>query len=558
MREKLQWFSNLTLTLLAGLSSFIFTLLALLLLRELDEKLLASIAMGTFALLIVWIACERPNSVQGRAVSALVKRLLAVGSGDFSSPAPPVLKKEMPVLANAVESLLEHVRTNIEDVQAKAMFDTVTSLPNRLHFKREGEKVLASLGGQNAAMLFIDLDGFKEVNDSLGHATGDRVLELVAERLRGIVQMETKLNAPTQPVVARLSGDEFTLLFPAVDGLTDARSIGEAVLAALTEPFHTGSEVVQIGASIGVSLWPVHASDLPGLMKAADIAMYRAKSTGRSQVCVYDDHVASAFAERGAIEKALREALKGDELYFAFQPQLCARTGAVVGAEALLRWNHPTRGLVLPGEFIPVIEDSPLMISVGEWVIDEVANILSRWSNAGLNQRLAFNVSAGHVQRPGFFPRMRKAMERTGSPPWLLELEFKEAVAMRCSDAVIRELAALRADGVSIAVDDFGAGYSNFARMKQIPLDRIKLDRSLINDVDSSESARSIVAAMIHLIHGLDLDVVAEGVERASQRDLLRAVGCDVFQGYMFAEAMPEAEFLDWVTDRNDRRTYPA
>lgn len=555
MGEKLKTISNCLLSICAGISSFVFTLLALLVLRGFDEKILAALTMGTFALLIVWIASERPNSAHGRALSALVNRLLRVRSGDFSSPAPGVVKREMPVLASAVETLFEQVRASLEDVQAIALYDPVTSLPNRVHFKREAELLLRERKGtDNVALLFIDLDGFKEVNDNLGHAQGDQVLAMVANRLRIVVKAETNPDDLCAPVIARLAGDEFTLLFPGVSGPEEAERLGESALATLSEPFHIGSQSIDVGASIGIALGPCHGADLPKLMKAADIAMYRAKDRGRSQICIYSEELGIAFAQKGQTEKALREGLARDEFTLVYQPQLCARTGQVVAGEALLRWNHPEQGLTLPANFIPIAEESTLILAIGDWVIEAVVQALGRWKMAGMSQRLAFNVSPRQIERPGFFSRLREAMQRNGSPPWLLELEFTETMAMRCSEGVIAELAALRADSVSIAIDDFGSGYSNLSRMKDMPLDRVKLDRSLVEDVDRSESARTIVAAVIHLIHGLGLEVVAEGVERKEQLDVLRAVGCDAFQGFAFAEAMEEADFFAWIADSEAKR----
>ena len=555
MGEKLKTISNCLLSICAGISSFVFTLLALLVLRGFDEKILAALTMGTFALLIVWIASERPNSAHGRALSALVSRLLRVRSGDFSSPAPGLVKREMPVLAAAVETLFAQVRASLDDVQAIALYDPVTSLPNRVHFKREAEVLLRERqGADSVALLFIDLDGFKEVNDNLGHAQGDQVLAMVANRLRIVVKAETNPDDPCAPVIARLAGDEFTLLFPGVSGAEEAERLGQSALATLSEPFHIGSQSIDVGASIGIALGPCHGADLPKLMKAADIAMYRAKDRGRSQICIYSEELGIAFAQKGQTEKALREGLARDEFTLVYQPQLCARTGEVVAGEALLRWNHPEKGLTLPASFIPIAEESTLILAIGDWVIEAVVQALGRWKAAGMSQRLAFNVSPRQIERPGFFSRLREAMHRTGSPPWLLELEFTETMAMRCSESVIAELAALRADGVSIAIDDFGSGYSNLSRMKDMPLDRVKLDRSLVEDVDRSESARTIVAAVIHLIHGLGLEVVAEGVERKEQLDVLRAVGCDAFQGFAFAEAMEEGDFFAWIADSEAKR----
>lgn len=559
MGDKLRKISNGLLSTCAGVASFVLTLLALVVLQGLDEKILAALALGTFALLLVWIASNRPNTGQTRALSALIDRLLDVTTGDFSSPAPAAVKQEMPALASAVDTLFEQVRSNLDDIRAIALYDPVTSLPNRIYFKREAESVLAARGAdQHLALLFIDLDGFKDVNDSLGHAQGDQVLAMVADRLRIVIKAETDPAESFAPVIARLSGDEFTLLFPSVKDHADAHRIAQQALSAIAEPFHAGAESVNIGASIGIALGPVHGADLASLMKAADIAMYHAKGNGRSQISIYHEDLGVAFAEKGKMERAMREALARDEFSLVYQPQLCARTGAVVGGEALLRWNHPVDGLRLPDSFIRIAEESALIVAIGDWVVDEVVLGLARWRDAGMTQRLTFNVSPRQFERPGFFSRLREAMKRSGSPPWLLELEFTESVAMRCSEAMLEELAALRSAGVSIAIDDFGTGYSNLARLKDIPLDRVKLDQSLIHDVDTSESARTIVAAVIHLIHGLGLEVVAEGVEREGQLDVLRAIGCDTFQGFAFAAAMSEADFFTWIAGRNQGLTLSA
>ena len=548
LKERLQRFGNGLLSALAGAASFVFTLMALLVLREIDEKVLAAITMGSFALLITWIASERPNSGQARAIKAVIERLLAVRRGDLSSPTPKIVHKQLPALATAVDALFEQVRSNLDDARAMAMYDPVTALPNRVYFKREGEALLeARQPADRAAVLFIDLDGFKEVNDTFGHAQGDVVLASVANRLRLLVKEQAEPGRLSQPIIARLAGDEFTLLFPTVISTEEARAIAERVLGELSEPFAVGGQSVAIGASIGVALCPDHGTDLTTLMKAADIAMYHAKASGRSQVCVYNRELASAFDEKVETERALREALAADQFTLAYQPQLCARTGSPLAAEALLRWNHPTKGVLLPGSFIPIAEESTLINAIGDWVIQAIVDALGRWKAAGLTQRLTFNVSPRQLELPGFLARLREQIETTGSPPWLLELEFTETMAMQCSDAVLAELAALRADGVSIAIDDFGSGYSNLSRMKDMPIDRVKLDQSLTADVDASENARTIIAAVIHLIHGLGLEVVGEGIERKEQIEVLRAVGCDTFQGHALAEAMTETEFFAWL-----------
>jgi diguanylate cyclase len=540
--------SNLLLSVLAGVLTFAFTMFAFLRLKEVDEQLAAAFFIGLFALVLVWIAGERPNSAHSRAVHSLIDRLLAVKRGDLSSPAPKAVRDEMPELASAVDSLFEQVRANLDDVHAMALYDAVSKLPNRVFFKREAERILKAQKAEcTVALIFIDLDGFKEVNDRYGHAMGDQVLQMVANRLRIVMKAESDCEGPAEPLIARLAGDEFTLLFPSVRNGVEAERIGRRALAALMEPFRNGGQCIDIAASVGVALSPDDAADLTSLMKAADIAMYHAKATGRAQVCVYDGRLAAAFAERTQTERALRKALGKGEFKLVYQPQISARTGEVVAGEALLRWHHPVDGLKLPHSFIDVAEDSSLILDIGEWVMEEVAQALGRWKEAGRSQRIAFNLSPRQLEQPEFFKRLTETMTSYSLPPWLLELEFTETMVMRCDGNIIRNLNALREQGVTITIDDFGAGYSNLARMKDMPVDRVKLDKGLVQEIDSSDSARTIVSAVIHLIHGLGLEVIAEGVERQSQIDVLNVIGCDIFQGYAFSEPAAEEEFFQWL-----------
>lgn len=543
--------SNRLLSAFAGVAAFIFTFLGFILLSSFDEQLVASILMGMFALMLVWIAAEKPNSQHARAVAALIDRLLAVRSGDLTSPAPALLRREMPSLAGAVDGLFEQVRSNLDNVNAMAMYDPVTALPNRVHFRREADRLLKSgKEGECTALLFVDLDGFKEVNDDLGHAQGDQVLVLVANRLREVVRAEIEAGLASPPLLARLAGDEFTILLPDVGIREEASRIAERALASLSEPFRSGEANVEMGASIGVALAPDHGTDLTMLMRAADIAMYHAKASGRSRVCMFDTQLGEAAEEKARTQASLRRALDRDEFELAYQPQICTRTGAVIGAEALIRWNHPSGSVRMPESFIGVAEASSLILDIGDWVIEAAAQALGRWRVAGQTQRIALNVSPRQLERKDFFGRLRQALASSASPPWLLELEFTEANAMHCSPHILAELAELRAQGVSIAIDDFGSGYSNLARIRQMPIDRVKLDSSLIAEIDESARARDIVTAVVHLVHGLGCGAVAEGVERQEQVDVLRAIGCDAIQGYSLGEPMSEGAFLRWLRAR--------
>ena len=543
-----QKISNAILSCVAGFASFLFSLAALLYLTEFDQKILAALTAGAFCLLISYIAAERPNSESARALAALSDRLLAVEDGDLVSPAPALVQESMPKVAAAVDSLFAEVRASIENAHALGMYDPVTSLPNRLHFRSEADKLMSEvLEGESSAMLFVYLDRFKLVNDSLGHARGDQLLIMVANRLRVVVNAEFTGSARTRPLLARLAGDEFTIFFPEIESVAEIERVARRIVLAIAEPFELCSHSVDIGASIGIAICPEHGSSIEALMRAADIAMYRAKESGGGQFCLFDNDLAAEHQQKIETEKALSEAVLRDEFVLVFQPQMSLVTGEVAGAEALLRWNHPRDGLRFPGTFIPVAERTGLVAEIGEWVIDEVASTLAQWRRDGFDGRLGFNISPRQVERPDFFVKLRQAFGDADVPLSLIELEFTESAAMEVGPSVLDEIAALRCDGARITIDDFGTGYSNLARLRAMPLDRVKLDPSLIADIEVNEKARVIVQAVIQLIKGVECEIVAEAVETVAQADMLRAMGCDTVQGYVFAPPMMEEEFLSWT-----------
>jgi diguanylate cyclase len=550
-----QKFSNALLSGAAGVASFVFSLCAFLYITNLNDQIIASIVAGAFCLLICYIASERPNSESARALTALGDRLLAVEDGDLVSPPPAIVRQNMPKLAAAVDTLFAEVRASIENAQALGMYDPVTSLPNRLHFRSEADKLLGgAAAGSSCAMLFVDLDRFKMVNDSLGHARGDQLLIMVANRLRVVVTAEVVEGPGKRPLLARLAGDEFTLFFPEITSVSDVERVARRIALAISEPFELYGHSVDIGASIGVAISPDHGSSIESLMRAADIAMYRAKALGGGQHCLFNDELAADHQRKIDTEKALTEAVQRGEFVLAYQPQLSLFTGELVGTEALLRWNHPRDGLCLPGSFIPVAESTGLISEIGDWVIGEISATLGNWHRDGFDRRVAFNVSPRQLDRVDFFSRLRHALADNGVPLSMVELEFTETAAMRASEAVVAEIAALRADGVRISIDDFGTGYSNLSRLRTLPLDRVKLDPSLIADIEQSERARVIVQAVIQLIKGVDCEIVAEAVETSAQADILRAMGCHTIQGFVFAEPMFEDEYLGWTRDAGSSR----
>jgi len=543
-----QKISNALLSGAAGFASFVFSLTAFLYLTEFNEQILASVVAGAFCLLISYIASERPNSESARALAALGDRLLAVENGDLVSPAPPVVRQTMPQLAQAVDTLFAEVRASIENAHALGMYDPVTSLPNRLHFRSEADKLLGNAPeGSRSAMLFVDLDRFKMVNDSLGHARGDQLLIMVANRLRVVVTAELSESAARRPLLARLAGDEFTLFFPEVKSVADVERIARRVTLAIAEPFELYGHSVDIGASIGVALCPDHGTSVESLMRAADIAMYRAKANGGGQHCLFNGELAAEHQAKIETEKALTEAVQRGEFELVYQPQMSLVTGELAGTEALLRWNHPRDGLRMPTSFVPIAESTGLIAEIGEWVVGEVATTLGEWSRQGIGRRIAFNVSPRQLDRADFFVRLRQVFADHGVPLSMVELEFTETAAMRASEAVVEEIAALRKDGARIAIDDFGTGYSNIARLRSMPLDRVKLDPSLIAPIEHCEKARVVVQAVMQLIQGVGCEIVAEAVENVAQADILRAMGCQTVQGYVFARPMAEKDYLAWT-----------
>jgi diguanylate cyclase (GGDEF)-like protein len=540
--------SNMLLSGLAGVASFVFSLYAFITITQLPQQITAALVAGAFCLVVCYIAAERPNSESARALAALRDRLLAVEEGDLTSPTPDSVKRIMPKVAAAVDSLFAEVRSSIDNAQALGMYDPVTSLPNRLNFRAEAERMLSKAEGRSSAMLFVDLDRFKAVNDSLGHARGDQLLVMVANRLRVLINSEAAGTA-RRPLLARLAGDEFTLFFPDVGGENEAERIARRVVLAIGEPFELHGHSIDVGASVGLALGPKHGHSVEELMRAADVAMYRAKSRGGHQHCLFSDSLAAEHQHRMDTKKALAEAVERGQFHLVLQPQLSLGSGAVTGAEALLRWNHPKLGAVPPDQFIGIAEQTGIINEIGDWVMEEVAAMLASWDANGEGpQRLAFNVSPRQLERHDFFPRLRQIFAAAGVGLNRIEIEITETAAMECPQAILGEMAELRREGATIALDDFGTGYSNLARLRQLPLDRVKLDPSLIHDITSCEQARNVVQAVIQLVRGVDCELVAEAVETVAQADILRTMGCDTIQGYVFAEPMMQREFLAWMS----------
>lgn len=480
------------------------------------------------------------------AATAAVARLEDATGGDLSTGAPATTHRGLPQMAQAMEALFRRLRRDMEEVTGRAARDPVTGLTSRAFFRAEAERMLDHAPKDvTAALFFIDLDRFKAINDTRGHACGDKLLAKVADRLKLLATTTCGEGA----LLGRLAGDEFTLLCPAVDASDHVQAIGEAIIAALGAPFTIDEATISIGASVGVALRPQHGATLHELMGAADAAMYRSKAAGRARVSRYDAGLAAELLDRDRLDNDLRGAVRRDEFALVFQPQVSLRTGALVTSEALLRWRHPTLGLRPAAAFLARAEQTGQMASIGDWVAQNVAAAAGRWRRLDRPGRIALNVAQQQVEDVTFFDRLSEAFAQARVPLDRLELELAEEVAMRCPPAGLDMLEALRGAGAKVTVDDFGAGDSNVQRLRAFPLDRIKLDRMLVRDVAADADARTILHALVGLVHGLGCEAVAEGVETDAQVDVLRIIGCDAVQGYAVAHPMDERALETWIAD---------
>ncbi len=422
-------------------------------------------------------------------------------------------------------------------VQHMAKHDSLTALPNRnmLQEQLRASMALADREGHIMALMFIDLDRFKKINDTLGHHIGDSVLIEVARRLRSAMR--------TSDIVARIGGDEFVVLLPRIAASEDGLRVAEKVLEEFIEPLRVGPHELRVTPSIGLVLYPEHGTDAITLMRHADLAMYQSKHLGRNRVQVYSDHIESPTADTLVLENDLYKALDREEFRLHFQPQFDCATGHITGAEALIRWEHNGK-LVPPNDFIPLAEETGLIVAIGEWVLRRACAQAQHWRElSGWPLRVAVNLSAVQLDRPDIAETVANALRDTGLPPTALELEITESVVVRESLRAADVLNDLRALGITVAIDDFGVGYSSFAYLRELPVDRFKLDRSFLAAVPQSMGDSRLTAALIAMAHRLEVGIVAEGVETAEQHAFLRDHGCDEVQGYHLGRPMNEAAF---------------
>ena len=450
-------------------------------------------------------------------------------------------------VAGTIQDATERTRA-IQQIHRLAYFDAITELPNRSRFDEKLAKTLdtARRDGTSFAIMYLDLDQFKRINDTLGHAVGDDLLRVIAQRLtRGL--RPDDIAGPPHPQslerdVCRHGGDEFIVLLNGVSSEQDAARAATRLLAMLAQPIILGTHEVFVSASIGIVLYPRDGAELDILLKNADVAMYHAKAQGRSRYFFYQDSMRAASAQRLSLEHDLRKALEGEQFELYYQPQIEIRTGRIVGIEALIRWNHPTLGMLGPAHFIGAAEEAGLIMAIWEWVLVAALIQHNAWLADGLPAvTIGVNLSSVQFSDPALAQRVEEIARVVGVPLDYLELEVTESMLLVDADLALRTLTALRAMGVKIAIDDFGTGYSSLSYLRRLPLDKLKLDQSFIRDAGQNEGDVAITRAIIAMAHSLKLSVVAEGVETQAQIDLLLSLGCTMVQGFMLGRPLPAA-----------------
>lgn len=449
---------------------------------------------------------------------------------------------------NALETMrlrraLESQRKALEQgASDPAKIDAITELATRHLLRSKLSRALSRAGDDKiTGVMLIGLDGFKAINSAFGHDVGDQLLRMVASRLRHCVR--------NVDMVARWGGDEFAALLEEMSRPEDAVFVAQRIMYALSRPFAFKGQDLYVTASVGIAVHPADGVDSETLLQNADAAMYRVKNAGGSNYRVYSAQMNENLPQTLAMGNRLRSALQHDEFLLHYQPQLDMQDGRVIGVEALLRWNDPEQGLRSPAQFIPILEETGLIVPVGEWVLRKACTQARAWQYAGLsNLRIAVNLSAKQFRQRELVKKVADVLEDTGLAPGTLELELTESVLMDDPDEALRVMTELKDMGALVALDDFGTGHSSLAVLKAFPVDTLKIDRAFIRDIAQDEDDRSICAAIIALGRALRLSVLAEGVEENSQVEILKRQGCHLVQGFLYARPMPADDVWSWLT----------
>lgn len=509
--------------------------------------------------------------LSGLLMSALVARKLSkplavltamtnrAARGDFNQTIALRTNDELEDLAASFNTMLHTVRQSLSKVHTMAYRDKLTSLPNRAWFQEYLERTIKHSQAQKSrsALLFLDLDRFKKLNDTLGHHIGDQFLTAVADRIRdclhaedggGWAEIDPAQSGTPKAAVSRLGGDEFTVVLPNLSSRLDASVMAARIVEALMTPFDLGGEIYTASVSIGIAIYPDDGSSSDDLLKHADIAMYQAKHAGRNTYRFFDHAVASKSLERLSLERELRVAIEQNQFEIHFQPQFDAMSRTVMGAEALIRWRHPVEGLLFPDAFLPLAVEARLLPAIGRCMIRGSLAQAREWEIFHERPlRLSVNISIEDLESEGFAAWVIAEIRKSGIDPSTFELEVTENTATLDSDRVETQIRLLRSAGIRLAVDDFGMGYSNIARLKSLAFETLKIDKSLMQGIGTDPDAEVLVSSILSMANALHLDVVAEGVETEAQLQYLQMNGCPYIQGYLLGRPMPGDAFGDWL-----------
>ena len=463
-------------------------------------------------------------------------------------------------LHGTLQDVTERKRAE-QQIRQLALYDSLTGLPNRQYFKEQLAAAVeqarraaaaGARGGAGLATLFIDLDRFKRINDTLGHSVGDQLLQEAARRLTDCLRAGDVVcagpDAPASSTVSRLGGDEFTVMLSGLPAVDQAGAIAARLLDALSRPFRIADSSLVVTASIGIAAFPEGGDDADALMRNADTAMYQAKQQGKNTYRFFTEGMGASVFERLTLEGELHHAIERDQLVLHYQPKVDFHSGRIVGAEALIRWHHPKWGMVPPGRFIPVAEETGLILPISDWVLDRACQDLARWREAGLGEpSVAVNLASPSFRRVELVDQLGATFQRYGIAPGRIELEMTESMLMQDVDATLRTLARLRELGVRISIDDFGTGYSSLSYLRRFPISQLKIDRSFVREMTFNDDDASITAAIISLALSLKLEVIAEGVETLQQAELLHRQGCHLMQGFLFSQPVAAPRMAEWL-----------
>jgi len=457
-------------------------------------------------------------------------------------------KFDIHLLNRTIRYTIERRRAQAE-IKKLAYFDMLTGLPNRVLFADRLKQaiVMAERDNRDVALLFLDLDHFKNVNDSIGHAYGDRLLKISADRIQHCLR--------SSDTVARIGGDEFVVILPMISGAEYVSKVAGKILDTLKKPVQLEEYELYTSASIGISVYPNDGASIDDLLKNADIAMYQAKEGGRNNFQFFSRDMNAQALSRQMIESSLRQAISREEFYLVYQPQFDIGSRTIVGLEALLRWRHPQKGSIYPLQFISIAEETGMIIPIGEWVLRTACHQAKAWQDAGHPYlRMAVNISARQFKQDNFVALVQTILEESGLPPERLELELTESTIMERADRNIQALRELKNLGVTLAIDDFGTGYSSLSYLKHFPIDRLKIDRSFVRDINTDGDDAAIAEAIIVMAHSLKLEVVAEGVELEEQLDFLNNCKCDMFQGYLLSHPLSVVDTNSLLSRSSNKR----